>query len=133
MANTLMIVGIVLVAFALLVVRDLERRKHKTKHKTVDEEIIEIAIDASHSLHQFQELLHKREDLPNLAVSQLKVLIDYYRRLEMLASTPDSSLKEIQTLARETKRYIEEQKLKGIFVDEETERLAQLIQRRNAA
>jgi len=133
MANTLMIIGIVFLAFVLLIFRDVERRKRGIKHKTVDEQIIEIAINASSSQHEFQEILDKREDLPTEAVLTLKALIDYYRRLEMLASTPNSSLEEMHSLAQEAKQYIQQKKLKGIFIDEEIERLAKLIQRRNAA
>jgi hypothetical protein len=59
-------------------------------------------------------------------------VIEFHRRLEGLAASRDATPREARQLADEARRFIRKRRLKGVFVDLEAKRLAQLLEERAA-
>jgi hypothetical protein len=129
MADTLLVVGTVLGVFVfatlLLARRDIRRHRWLEERTPVHEGIARIKNDAEFMVEQLQRLL-KREPM---AREWAGATLEYYRRLETLAADPRPSADQAFRLAEEAGHFVHQKGLKGIWVAQQAQRLAELAQR----
>ena len=114
------------VAGVLLALRDARRNREKPE-RPIAEQIEEIHKGAASMIPGLQEILD-RNPTPWVAP-----VLDYYRRLESLASSPNASVEEAERLADEVSEYVREHKIKGIHIGHEARRLAVLLRQRQGS
>jgi hypothetical protein len=113
------------VAVVLLSARDAKRRRRQEALTPVPVQIERIRDGAAFMVRQFQP---SDRDPPKRAAAMSPIL-EYYRRLETLASAPHPSAEQALQLADESGRYIRETGWMGVFVDRQARKLAELAQR----
>jgi hypothetical protein len=92
----------------------------------IHEQVAVIRQDAAFMIEQLQGLLETRATESPKATSWVPALLEFYRRLELLASATELSEEEVLRLAEESSRYIREHRLKGIAVPSRAQELARL-------
>jgi hypothetical protein len=130
----------VLLAVFLLALRDRMRRPKQDharplRPRPVEERIEEIRTSAASAIAElpgFRDQHARNYPGKEEAVSWIEPVIELYRRLEALAASRGATPQEARQLAEEARRFIRRRRLKGIFVDLEAKRLAQLLEERAA-
>ena len=139
MVECLYIAGILAVivptTVCLLAWRDRRRWQKHERTLPVDERIEEVKEAIS---GEIEELPKARRNLmaayPNReeAWSWVDPVTEFYRGLEALASSKDTTAQEAMDLAQEAETFLRQKKVKGVFVADLAERLAKLIQERDS-
>jgi hypothetical protein len=119
------------VAVALLGLRDFYANQAREEARPVEDRIREIKDDAAKMAREFER--HNARQDPRGKRVPLPPIIDYYRRLEVLAATPTATPEEAMRLDDEALRYAREHELKSLFVMNEPRRLATLLKKRKSA
>ncbi len=137
-ADTLLFVAIVVGSIVLLAIRDArDARKNRflRENRPIEEQIREIHDGAVFEIEKFTKLLARIEaEHKDQSYSfWIPPVVDFNRRLEILASSPTASLDDTLQLAEESAQHVRENKLKGIHVGEQARRLAVLLQKRAAS
>lgn len=127
-----MVLAIAMAAIVLLAVRDAYQQCRREESRPIEERIADIHHDATFMMEQLQEALQRHGTERPREVAWIPEVMDLYRRLESLASTPNSSADECLVLAEEGSKYVQEMGIKGVFVSTQARRLAKLISKRNA-
>jgi hypothetical protein len=125
--------GISVFVVLLLAARDARAQRRREERRPIAEQIAEIRAGASFMAQQLQTTLAQHAAERPKLVAWIPPVVDYYRRLETLASLPSPPLVEVHQLAEEAARHVRERRLKGICVGHEARRLAQLVERRGIA
>ena len=128
MANLLLIAGVSLLAIVVLAVLDNKRRYREEERCPLEDRIAEIASNAAITRQQILDS-EKRRTVPSMKADRFAKLIDYFLRLEALATTHGVSLREIDQFAKESREFMQREQLKGINIPFQAERLAKLIRR----
>jgi hypothetical protein len=130
MVNTLLgiagFLGIGLVAIALLAWRDSQRHRWLEERTPVPVRIGRIRDDAAYMVRQFHGVLERG---PAERTFWVGPVLEYYRRLEALATEARPSADQAQHLAEEAEKYVRQNSLKGIGVAQQARHLAELAQR----
>ncbi len=136
MADVLIPVGTLLIcsvlAAIILAARDARQLRNRQEQRPLEDRIASIGASASFMAKELQRVLDRQAVPQPEAVDGIPPVIAYYRRLETLASNQEAPPEEIQQLADEAFKYVQERRLKGIFVAQEARQLADLVRRRNA-
>jgi hypothetical protein len=134
LAVPVMVGAITFVAAILLGLRDGIGRSRRENARPVGERIEEIrqaAVSAIEGLPRFRDqLVLKSPDRADVRW-WIEPVIEYYRRVERLAATPDTPPEDALKLAEEAGQFIRENKIKGILVADLADRLAELLDRRD--
>src|SRR5262245_48447584 len=99
-------------AVIILAGRDVRRRRQLKKETPVPEQIAAIRRDAAFMIRQLQQLDTRAARQSEVTI-WIEPVVEFYRRLELLAATDAPSEHEAQRLAEESLRYIREHRLKG--------------------
>lgn len=118
------------VAVLLLGLRDFYKNRAREEARPLEDRIRDFKEGAAAMIQGFE----RHAARPNLRGNRafLPPIIDYYRRLEELATRETATSEEAMALADEALKYARENKLKAVIVMDEPRRLASLLQRRNA-
>jgi hypothetical protein len=117
--------GIVIVAIALLAWRDARRFRRLEAQVPVPVRIERIRDDAAFMAQQFQGILQRG---PAERTSWVGPVLAYYRRLEALATEARPSAEQSRQLAEEAGHYLRQNRLKGLRVAQQAQKLANLAQ-----
>lgn len=117
---------IVFIAALILLLRDT----YRYYSRPIDERIEDIRKEASSFISEFPEL---RETFTKICPEKEKLfepLLEFYKKLELLAASPQTSAQDAIELGKDADIYIRENKLKGFYPDDSAYTLADLIKRR---
>jgi hypothetical protein len=129
----LLIVSIAVIAVACLAARDVRQRRLREQQRPTADRIADIRADCAMMIRSLQEILDRHTaDNPKLT-AWIPPVLDYYRRLEALAASPDPSAEDASKLAQEATRHVEEQRLKGVCVGITASQFAKIMKQRDAA
>jgi hypothetical protein len=123
------VVFVTVIAAVLLGIRDANDRRAREDARPVADRIRDIQKDAAFMIEQLERVA-ERPTPPERSMAWIPPVLEYYHRLEKLASNPTSTPEEAFALADDAGRHVREQRLKGIFVCFEAEQLAKLLSRR---
>jgi hypothetical protein len=121
--TTISILGIVIIAIALLAWRDAVVHRRFERQTPIPIRIGYIRDDAELMSGQFQGMLEREQ---GTAPYWAGTVLGYYRRLEALASEERPSPELAVSLAEEVELYIRENRLKGVSVHLAARQLAAL-------
>jgi len=127
------ILAVAIFAMVLLAARDAHQRRIREESRPIAERVADIRNDATFMVEEFQRVLQRHKTERPQQVDWIPGALDLYRRLESLASSPNSSADECLALADEASKYVREKRLKGIIVSSQARRLAVLLSKENAA
>ena len=131
----LAVCAMILLAVFILAWRDTRRRRRQDSARPIEERIEEIRASAASAVAGLPGLRDQHaKNWPSKeeAGSWVEPVIEFYRRIEALAASRDATPREARQLADEARRFIRKRRLKGVFVDLEAKRLAQLLEERAA-
>jgi hypothetical protein len=128
-----MAVGFPVLAIALLAIWDARRRRRQQEQTPVAERIAGIHRDAAFMIGELQAVLDRHVVERPETVAWIPRALEYYRRLEALASSADASAEQASQLAEEASEYVREYRIKGIFVAREGPRVGKLLRGRDGS
>jgi len=124
-----MVMGLTILAVFLLCLRDAWQHRLQEERRPVAERIARIRDSACFMIGQLQGDLERRAGDRPETFAYIPPILEYYRRLEALASVAQPSQEEIVQLSQEVSQFIQEHRIKGIFIAEEARKLAELTSR----
>jgi hypothetical protein len=122
-------IAIVALAVVLLLRSDRRRFLQEESQRSIVDRIHDIHQNARFFVNQFERSVENVNECPEL--SWIPQVLEFYRRLESLAENEHSRAEDALTLAQEASQFVSAQQLKGVFVVEQAQRLAQLLQSRD--
>ena len=130
------IVSSIITPYVLLRAKSAKKKRiDYEKGRPVQERIDEIreyAKSMQSELPTTRDNLRARYPNKEIAWSWIDPVIDYCRRLEKLADSSGASTQDAIELAEESLLFVKDQKIKGVFVAEFAQKLAELIEDRNS-
>jgi hypothetical protein len=117
--------GIGIVAIALLAWSDMRRHRRLEQRTPIPIRIGRIRDGATFMVRQFQRAMERG---PAERIFWVGPVLDYYRRLETLATEPRPSVQQARRLAEEAGQYEQQTRLKGVNVAQQARKLADLAQ-----
>jgi hypothetical protein len=122
--------AVVVAAVILLAVRDARLHRIREEQRPLADRIADIRTGARFMTDQLQGVL-QRPNYVKRSSAWIEPVIVYYQRLESLAAAPNPAIDEIRRLAEEATTFTRQQRLKGISVGDQAEKLVALVRQRD--
>lgn len=128
-----LVLGILVPIWILMAALESRRNRLREQQRPLEDRITDIRKDASFMIGQLQGILDRFKDEQPRRLDWIPPTIEYYRRLDELASRSDATSEEVARFADEATTFVRKRRLKGICVGLLARRLAEIAHRRNAA